>query len=211
MTSPPHLSAAQSKERAPARDYATASALPADPVRPAEHRRPKVEERSGRAFGADVPRFCPLGQNFAEGPQLRLALAMLDALASALQAEWGHGVGRHARQMRGEIVSTCKDLRVRSRSLRGTDGIVPLIVPCRGDLPFSFKKNTRCVCEFILEYIRRAGRFRNRRCVSNDGLELSDQFSCVKSPTCCVRSPSVLCQKPHPSSTRDGLFVLRLA
>jgi hypothetical protein len=32
---PPLLSAAQSKERAPARDYATASALPADPVRPA--------------------------------------------------------------------------------------------------------------------------------------------------------------------------------
>jgi len=51
-----------------------------------------------------------LGQNFAESPQLRLALAMLDALASALQAKWGHGVGRQARQMRGEIVSTCKDL-----------------------------------------------------------------------------------------------------
>jgi hypothetical protein len=71
---------------------------------------PKVEERSGRAKGADVPRFCPLGQNYAESPQLRLALAMLDASASALQAKWGHGVGRHARQMRGEIVSTCKDL-----------------------------------------------------------------------------------------------------
>ena len=36
-----------------------------------------VEEHSGRAYGADDPRFCPLGQNFAEGPQLRLALAML--------------------------------------------------------------------------------------------------------------------------------------
>jgi hypothetical protein len=126
---PPLLSAAQSKERAPARDYATASALPADPVPPAEHRRPQVEERSGRAYGADAPRFCPLGQNFAEGPQLRLALAMQDAQASALQAKWGHGVGRIARQKRGEIMRTCKYLRVRSRSLRVQTGLYRRLYP----------------------------------------------------------------------------------
>ena len=89
----------------------------------------KVEERSGRAIGADGPRFCRLRQNFAEGPQLRLALAMLDAQASALQAKWGHGVGRHARQMRGEIVSTCKNLRVRSRSLRVQTGLYRSLYP----------------------------------------------------------------------------------
>jgi hypothetical protein len=56
---PPLLSAAQSKERAPARDYATASALPADSVPPGI-----------RSVACD---------GIAEGPQLRLALAMLDA------------------------------------------------------------------------------------------------------------------------------------
>jgi hypothetical protein len=56
------------------------AATPPDPVRPAEHRRPQGEERSGRDHGrGSRTRFCPLGQNFAEGPQLRLALALLDA------------------------------------------------------------------------------------------------------------------------------------
>jgi hypothetical protein len=38
--------------------------------------------------------------------------------AQCLQAEWRHGVGRHARQMRGERVRTCKDLLVRSKPVR---------------------------------------------------------------------------------------------
>ena len=107
-------------------------------------RAPETQGRGAQRTrqGADDPRFCPLGQNFAEGPQLRLALAMLDAQASALQAKWGHGVGRHDRQMRGEIVSTCKDLRVRSRSLGVQTGLYRVIVPCRGDLLFHLRKHT---------------------------------------------------------------------
>ena len=66
---PPLLSAAQSKERAPARDYATASALPADPVHP--------DRRSVACDG------------YAEGPQLRLALAMLDASSVSIAGEVG--------------------------------------------------------------------------------------------------------------------------
>src|ERR1035437_2604518 len=100
---PPLLSAAQSKERALARDYATASALPADSVPPGI-----------RTVACD---------GYAEGAQLRLALAREDAQASAWQAKWGHGVGRTARQKRGEIMRTCKDLRVRSRSLGGQTGL----------------------------------------------------------------------------------------
>jgi len=107
---PPHLSAAQSKERAPARDYATASALAG---------RPRATSPKRRSRKAEA----------AEGPQLRHALAMLDAQASALQAKWGHGVGRHARQMRGEIVRTQKNLRVRSRSLRVQTGLYRSLYP----------------------------------------------------------------------------------
>ena len=66
---PPLLSAAQSKERAPARDYATASALPADPVPPGI-----------RTVACD---------GYAEGPQLRLALAMLDASSVSIAGEVG--------------------------------------------------------------------------------------------------------------------------
>ena len=86
----------------------------------------------------------PLGK-IAEGPQLRLALAMLDAQASALQAEWGHGVGRHARQMRGEIVSTCKKLRVRSRSLRVQTGLYRSLYPIAATFLFHLRKHTVCV------------------------------------------------------------------
>jgi hypothetical protein len=66
---PPLLSAAQSKERALARDYATASALPADPVPPGI-----------RTVACD---------GYAEGPQLRLALAMLDASSVSIAGEVG--------------------------------------------------------------------------------------------------------------------------
>ena len=70
----------------------------------------------------------PPSAKHAESPQLRLALANArQALHS--KAEWGHGVGRHARQMRGEIVSTCKELRVRSRSPRVQTGLYRSIVP----------------------------------------------------------------------------------
>jgi hypothetical protein len=51
--------------------------------------------------------------------------------ASALQAKWGHGVGRHDRQMRGEIVRTRKTLRVRSRSLRVQTGLYRLLYRSR--------------------------------------------------------------------------------
>jgi hypothetical protein len=66
---PPLLSAAQSKECAPARDYATASALPADSVPPGI-----------RTVACD---------GYAEGPQLRLALAMLDASSVSIAGEVG--------------------------------------------------------------------------------------------------------------------------
>ena len=71
---PPHLSAAQSKERAPARDYATASALPADPVRPAEHRSNRRGAQRTRPQSRTANAVLACGQNYAESPQLRLAL-----------------------------------------------------------------------------------------------------------------------------------------
>ena len=54
---------------------------------------------------------------------------MLAALAAALQAKWGHGVGRKARQMRGEMVSTGKDLRVRRADERADTSLCPYICP----------------------------------------------------------------------------------
>jgi hypothetical protein len=119
---PPHLSADRTPNGAPAPE-----GNPLQRVcgrrrsRPTPCAQPSTTDHRSRS-AADAPTartprgFARQGQNFAEGPQLRLALALLDAQASAVQAEWGHGVGRHARQMRGEIVSTCKKLRVRSRS-----------------------------------------------------------------------------------------------
>ena len=56
------------------RDYATASALPADPVPPAEHRKPNGRGAQRTRY-ARTSRGFALAQNFAEGPQLRLALA----------------------------------------------------------------------------------------------------------------------------------------
>jgi hypothetical protein len=151
VSSPPAFDGSPNQGVPPQRhDYATASALPADPVPPAEHHRPQVEERSGRAYGAAGPRFCPLGQNFAESPQLRLALAMLDASASALQAKWGHGVGRHARQMRGEIVSTCKELPVRSKSSRVQTDMYRRLYPVRRDFPFQ-REHILVLCERYIE------------------------------------------------------------
>ena len=85
----------------------------------------------------------PLGGGYKERPRLRLALAMLDAPAAALQAKWGHGVGRQARQMRGEIVSTCKDLRVRSKTPTVQTRLYPCLYPRFGDFPFLLRENTR--------------------------------------------------------------------
>jgi hypothetical protein len=98
----------------------------------------------------------PLGDGYKESPRLRLALAMLDAPASALQAKWGHGVGRQARQMRGEIVSTCKDLRVRSKSAGAYTGICHRLCPVFAPI-FLFLERIRTHevrVEYLLESIR---------------------------------------------------------
>jgi len=120
---PPHLSAAQSKECAPARDYATASALPADPVTPAR--------------SAEAAR-----RRHAEATSSALFSQTQDAQASRLQAEWWHGVGRHARQMRGEIVRTRKNLRVRSRSLRVQTGLYRSLYPIAATFLFRLREHT---------------------------------------------------------------------
>jgi hypothetical protein len=100
-----------------------------------------VEERSGRACGADVPRFCPLGQNFAESPQLRLALAMLDAGVS-IAGEVG-ARGRAARPTNaGGNCENLQELAGSEEVAKGTNGIVPVIVPDRGDLPFLLREHT---------------------------------------------------------------------
>lgn len=67
------------------------------------------------------------------------------AEASRLQAEWWHGVGRHDRQLRGEIVSTCKNLRVRSRSLRVQTGMYPSLYRFAA-IFLSIFKNERNLC-----------------------------------------------------------------
>jgi hypothetical protein len=86
------------------------------------------EERSGRANGADAERGFALWAKLRGGPPAPPSFANVrQALHS--KAEWGHGVGRHARQMRGEIVSTCKELRVRSRSLRVQTGLYRSLYP----------------------------------------------------------------------------------
>ena len=85
-------------------------------------------------------RFCPPRQNRG-GPPAPPALANARS-ASRLQAEWGHGVGRHARQMRGEIVSTCKELRVRSKSA-GYKRICTVDVPRSQRLSFFQREHTR--------------------------------------------------------------------
>ena len=83
----------------------------------------------------------------------------MHAKALHSKAEWGHGVGRHARQMRGEIVSTCKKLRVRSKSRRVQTGQYPCLYQKFAAF-LSLKENTLAVCEYVSEYISRAGRFR---------------------------------------------------
>ena len=117
----------------------------------------------------------------AKGPQLRLALAMLDAQASALQAKWGHGVGRHARQMRGEIVSTCKNLRVRSRSLRVQTGLYPPLYPIAATFLLHLRKHTAPCVDFYWSILG-APVVSRRRCPQT----LDWSFQLI-----------VLCQKPH--------------
>ena len=107
--------------------------------------------------------------------------------------------------MRGEIVRTCKTLRVRSRLLRVQTGLYRSLYPVAATFLFPFKKTHGAVCEYVLEYIRRAGRFRTAL-PRNDGLEFSNDFVVSKDPLVCVESPSALCQKPHPRDEGWGGF-----
>ena len=61
------------------------------------------------------------------------------------------------------------------------------------------------MCEYLLEYIKRAGRFRTAL-PTKVGLEFSTDFVVSKAPLACVGSPSVLCQKPHPRDEGWGGF-----
>ena len=202
---PPHLSAAQSKERAPARDYATASALagrPRAPSRaPQQPARSAADAPSARTSNAVLRLWAKLRGEPPAPPSF--GNATLKALHS--QAEWGHGVGRHARQMRGEIVSTCKELRVRSRSLRVQTGLYRSLYPIDGDLPFPFKK-THGPCVNMYWSILGARSFPNGVAVRTIDWNSRPLVLVSKAPLACVRSPSALCQKPHPSGTRDEAF-----
>ena len=80
-----------------------------------------------------------------------------------LQAKWWHGVGRRARQKRGDIVRTRKDLRVRCRS----QGVQTDKYRClyRRRPSFSFKENTQelTVCRGLVRvYISGAGLLKKR-------------------------------------------------
>jgi hypothetical protein len=70
--------------------------------------------RAGRPRATSQPLSAPLATDTREAPALPFAN---QAFGYDLQAKWWHGVGRRARQKRGDIVRTSKDLRVRSRSL----------------------------------------------------------------------------------------------
>jgi hypothetical protein len=90
LPTPPHLAAAQSKERALARLCDGDRLCRPTPCAQPSTADPRVEERSGRAFGADAPRFRPWAK-LRGGPQLRLALAMLDTQHCRRSGSTGSG------------------------------------------------------------------------------------------------------------------------
>jgi len=115
------------------RDYATASARgPADPVPPTRAPSPL----GGESTGLSAPR--RRLRRLAEGRQLRLALAnaKCPSICVVCRRSGGTGVGRHARQMRGDIMRTCKNLRVRRRSPRVQTGMYHRLYPWRPSFPF---------------------------------------------------------------------------
>ena len=118
-----------------------------------------------------------------------------------LQAEWRHGVGRHARQMRGDILRTCNNLRVRSRSQRVQTGMYRCLYRFAATFPFSFKENSNtlaCV-EVISEYMRVGGSFpMGLTCQSVSTIVAG--FSWVKAHTCLGQSPQPLVSQPTPKS-----------
>ena len=73
-TTPRNLSAAQSKERAQRATMRRRRLLPADPVRPAEHRSNRRGAQRTRPWSRTANAVLASGQNYAESPQLRLAL-----------------------------------------------------------------------------------------------------------------------------------------
>jgi hypothetical protein len=124
---PPHLSEPQSKEPRPS--AATMRRASGGAGRPrAPSRAPQLPARSA-AFTPSARRsrgFAVRGKTCGE-PPAPPSFGTARRFASAVQAEWGHGVGRHARQMRGEIVSTGKTLRVRRRARRVQTKMYPLM------------------------------------------------------------------------------------
>jgi len=135
-----HRSAPQ-RGRAPAPAGVRSAAEPPDPVRPAEHR--STARSAAAAPAARTPRSFAPRAKLCGGPPAPPSFGECTPWALHSQAEWGHGVGRHARQMRGEIVSTCKTLQVRSRTRRVQTKMYPLMYPKNRGLPFIQRKYTR--------------------------------------------------------------------
>ena len=126
------------------RDYATASARgPADPV--PSTRAPKPP--GGREHRAACP--APSLATASGGPPAPPSFGkrQMPQHLCRLQAEWRHGVGRHARQMRGDIMRTCKNLRVRRRSQRVQTGMY------------------RCLYRFAATFLSLLRRIRHTDCV----------------------------------------------
>ena len=131
---PPLLSEPKARSRAPARRLCDGvRRKPADPGPPAR----SPEQSEGRRRVA----------SFAEDGMVRFPKAYRP---EDLHSKWRHGVGRHARQMRGEIVSTCKELRVRSKSRRVQTGQYPCLY--QKFAPFLISSKMTETCLFMTEY-----------------------------------------------------------
>src|SRR5258708_73844 len=105
LSHPPHLSAAQSKECRPSGTTMRRRRL----CRPTPCPRPSTADSRSRS-AADAPPARP-ARGFALRAKLRGEPPASPSFGKSqtlqrlmdLQAKWGHGVGRHARQMRGKL------------------------------------------------------------------------------------------------------------
>lgn len=120
---------------------------------------------------------------------------LLHLQQSAGAAKWGHGVGRHARQNAGEKVSTCKNLRVRSKPATVQTGLYPRSYRKSRRLSYSIGIHTSSV-ENILNILDD-----RQWLVWHCRAMRRSNASCVKAPTLSSQSPRGLVSKPPPRCT----------
>ncbi len=165
---PPPAFVGSPKQGAPPQRHDYATALPPDPVRPAEHRRPRRGAQRTRP-GADAARFCPPPRAKLRGePPAPPSFGKRTLKRCVCRRSGGTGSGGTPDKCGGKIVSTCKELRVRSKSRRGTEGMYRRVVPDRGDFPFQREHTTELCCvKSIYEYIRANGCSSKNRCAAS--------------------------------------------